>query len=73
MALTRQLIWRMAGASHPMEAHRADSRAIQSRGRSGDAKEGVTSFLEKRAPVYPDKVSSDVPDIWDHWKAPTFG
>ena len=73
VALTRQLIWRMAGASHPMEAHRADSRAIQSRGRSGDAKEGVTSFLEKRAPVYPDKVSSDVPDIWDHWKAPTFG
>ncbi|WP_337185854.1 crotonase/enoyl-CoA hydratase family protein [Phenylobacterium sp.] len=73
VALTRQLIWRMAGAAHPMEAHRADSRAIQARGRSGDAKEGVTSFLEKRPPAYPDKVSSDVPDIWDHWKAPTFG
>ncbi|MDO8977540.1 crotonase/enoyl-CoA hydratase family protein [Reyranella sp.] len=72
VALTRQLIWRMAGASHPMEAHRADSRAIQARGRSGDAKEGVTSFLEKRPPVYPDQVSKDVPDIWDHWKAPAF-
>ncbi len=72
VAITRQLIWRMAGAAHPMEAHRADSRGIQSRGKSGDAREGVTSFLEKRAPNYPDKVSSDLPDIWDHWTAPKF-
>ncbi len=72
VALTRQLIWRMAGAAHPMEAHKADSRAIEARGRSGDAKEGVTSFLEKRSPAYPDKVSKDLPDIWPHWQAPTF-
>jgi enoyl-CoA hydratase/carnithine racemase len=72
IAVTRQLIWRMAGASHPMEAHRADSRGIQARGRSGDAREGVTSFLEKRAPNYPDRVSKDLPDIWPHWHAPTF-
>ena len=72
VAITRQLIWRMAGASHPMEAHMADSRGIQMRGRSGDAREGVTSFLEKRPPNYPDKVSSDLPDIWPHWQAPTF-
>ena len=72
VAVTRQLIWRMAGASHPMEAHKADSRAIQARGRSGDAKEGVTSFLEKRPPNYPDKVSKDMPDIWPHWTAPRF-
>lgn len=67
VALTRQLLWRMAGAEHPMEAHKADSRAIQSRGAAGDAKEGVSSFLEKRAPVYPDKVSKDLPDIWPAW------
>jgi enoyl-CoA hydratase/carnithine racemase len=73
VALTRQLIWRMAGAAHPMEAHRADSRGIQARGRSGDAREGVTSFLEKRPPHYPDRVSKDLPDIWPHWSAPTFG
>jgi enoyl-CoA hydratase/carnithine racemase len=72
IALTRQLIWRMAGASHPMEAHRADSRGIQARGKSGDAREGVTSFLEKRPPNYPDRVSTDLPDIWPHWQAPTF-
>jgi len=72
IALTRQLIWRMAGASHPMEAHMADSRGIQARGAMPDAKEGVMSFLEKRLPQYPDKVSSDLPDIWDQWSAPKF-
>jgi enoyl-CoA hydratase/carnithine racemase len=72
VAITRQLIWRMAGASHPMEAHQADSRGIAARGRSGDAREGVSSFLEKRPPNYPDRVSKDLPDIWPHWKAPTF-
>src|SRR5882757_2301750 len=72
VALTRQLIWRMAGAAHPMEAHRADSRGIQARGRSPDAREGVTSFLEKRAAAFPDRVSSDLPDIWTQWRAPDF-
>jgi enoyl-CoA hydratase/carnithine racemase len=72
VALTRQLIWRMAGAAHPMEAHRADSRGIQARGKSGDAREGVTSFLEKRPANFPDRVSSDLPDIWAQWQAPDF-
>jgi enoyl-CoA hydratase/carnithine racemase len=72
VAVTRQLIWRMAGAAHPMEAHRADSRGIQARGKSGDAREGVTSFLEKRPARYPDRVSTDLPDIWPHWQAPEF-
>ena len=72
VALTRQLIWRMAGAAHPMEAHWADSRGIQARGRSGDAREGVTSFLEKRPAAFPDKVSNGLPDIWPNWVAPEF-
>jgi enoyl-CoA hydratase/carnithine racemase len=72
IALTRQLIWRMAGASHPIEAHMADSRGIQARGAMPDAKEGVTSFLEKRLPQYPDRVSTDLPNIWEHWSAPKF-
>ena len=61
IALTRQMMWRMLGAAHPMEAHKIDSRAIWMRGQSDDAKEGVSSFLEKRAAVYPNKVSADLP------------
>ena len=72
IALTRQMIWRMAGADHPMMAHQADSRAIQARGASGDAREGVASFLEKRSANYPNLVSSDVPDIWPHWPTREF-
>ena len=72
VALTRQLMWRMAGAEHPMIAHRADSRAIQARGASADSKEGVNSFLEKRAPAFPNRVSEDLPDVWPAWQAPPF-
>jgi enoyl-CoA hydratase/carnithine racemase len=72
IALTRQMLWRMAGADHPMLAHRVDSRAIQSRGQSADAREGVSAFLEKRTPVYPNKVSTDLPDFFPWWDEPTF-
>jgi enoyl-CoA hydratase/carnithine racemase len=72
VALTRQMLWRMVGAEHPMQAHRVDSRAIQARGRSADAKEGVSSFLEKRAAVYPDRVSTDMPDFFPWWDEPGF-
>ena len=67
VAITRQMMWRMAGADHPMEAHKVDSRAIYSRGRSGDAREGVTSFLEKRPASYPDRVSDAMPDFFPWW------
>lgn len=61
IALTRQMMWRMMGAESPIDAHRLDSRLVWSRGSSADAKEGVASFLEKRAAAYPDKVSVDLP------------
>ena len=63
VALARQLMWHGLGATHPMAAHRADSRAMFSRGQSADAVEGVTSFLEKRPASYPDKVSAGLPDL----------
>ncbi len=55
--MSRELMWRMLGAAHPLEAHLADSRAIFLRGQSADAVEGVTAFLEKRDAVFPDRVS----------------
>ncbi|MFM9082649.1 MAG: enoyl-CoA hydratase, partial [Actinomycetota bacterium] len=72
VAMSRRMLWRMLGASHPMEAHRVDSRGIMERGRSDDAREGVTSFLEKRAAVYPDRVSAGLPDIFPGWDDPEF-
>ncbi|MBL7251194.1 crotonase/enoyl-CoA hydratase family protein [Alloalcanivorax sp. C16-2] len=72
VAMIRQMIWRMAGADHPMEAHKLDSKAMKSRGGSEDVKEGVMSFLEKRPAVFPDKVSRDLPDFFDWQGEPPF-
>lgn len=63
VAITRNMMWRMMAASHPMDAHRLDSRLIWSRGSSGDAKEGVASFLEKRAADFPNNVTDDMPNF----------
>jgi enoyl-CoA hydratase/carnithine racemase len=72
VALTRQMLWRLLGADHPMEAHRVDSRGIAERGRSADSREGVMSFLEKRPPVFPVKVSDGLPDIFPGWEPREF-
>lgn len=64
VALSRRLLWAMLGAEHPMDAHRADSRAMFSRGQSADAREGVTSFLEKREPEFTDRVSDGLPEVF---------
>ncbi|MGZ5894114.1 MAG: enoyl-CoA hydratase, partial [Caldimonas sp.] len=71
IALTRQMLWRMAAAPHPMFAHRIDSRAIQARGQSADAREGVAAFLEKRQAAFPDRVSSDLPSFFPWGEEPT--
>ena len=63
VALIRQMMWRMLGASHPMEAHRIDSKAMFHRGRSADVREGIASFLEKREPRFTDTVSRDLPEL----------
>lgn len=72
VALIRQMVWRMAGADHPMEAHKIDSRMLQARGRSADVKEGVQSFLEKRPARFPDKVPKDLPPAFPWWPSRDF-
>jgi hypothetical protein len=65
-------MWDMLGAAHPMDAHRADSRAMLARGQSADVREGVTSFLEKRTPTFPDRVSDGLPPIYSDREEPVF-
>jgi enoyl-CoA hydratase/carnithine racemase len=72
VALARRLLWSGLGAAHPMEAHRADSRAMFARGRSADAREGITSFLEKRPPHFPDRVSDGLPEMFPGREDPRF-
>jgi enoyl-CoA hydratase/carnithine racemase len=72
IAVTRQLMWRMLGAAHPMDAHCADSRAIEALGRSGDVKEGVTAFLQKRPAKFAGRVSAEMPDMFPGITAPAF-
>jgi enoyl-CoA hydratase/carnithine racemase len=72
VALARRLMWTMLGADHPMEAHKADSRAMLARGQSADAREGVTSFLEKRPAEFPDRVSDGLPAIFPGREEPAF-
>ncbi|OAN86617.1 enoyl-CoA hydratase [Erythrobacter sp. EhN03] len=72
VAMTRAMLWRLGAAGHPMDAHKIDSRAIYRLSRSEDAKEGIASFLEKRAPAYPDTVSEDMPDFYPWWEQPAY-
>lgn len=72
VALSRQMLWRMLGADHPMEAHKIDSRIIWERGRMADAREGVSSFLEKRPAEFPGKVTSDMGSFFPWWQEREF-
>ena len=72
VAMARQMMWKMLGADHPMEAHQIDSRGVYFTGKSEDAQEGVKSFLEKRPANYPGKVSSDMPEFFPWWEPRDF-
>ena len=69
-ALSRQVLWRMLGADHPMDAHRIESKALYYMQTSPDLVEGVQSFLEKRPPQFKMKPSTDMPDFYPWWEEP---
>jgi enoyl-CoA hydratase/carnithine racemase len=72
MTLTRHMMWRMLGASHPLEAHEVDTAAMNALGQSSDAKEGITAFLEKRPASFKDKVTQQLPKFFPWWKDRAF-
>lgn len=72
VTLIRHMMWKMLGADHPMEAHKLDSRGVYHLGRGADAREGVNSFLEKRLPEFPNKVSEDLPEYFPWWSEREF-
>jgi enoyl-CoA hydratase/carnithine racemase len=72
VALARQMVWQGLGAAHPMEVHRIDSRALQERGKSADARDGIAAFLEKREAKFPMRVSEDMPDFFPWRPEPEF-
>jgi enoyl-CoA hydratase/carnithine racemase len=72
VALTRMMLWRMLGASHPMEAHQVDSRGVNHLGRTADAREGITAFFEKRPAEWSMSVSEDMPSFVPWWEEPSF-
>ena len=68
VALSRHMLWKMLGADHPMEAHRLDSKAMAWTGRSADAYEGISAFLEKRPARFPLRPSADMPPFFPWWR-----
>ena len=71
-ALSRQMLWRMLGADHPMAAHKLESRCLDYMFRSPDLLEGVASFLEKRPPKFGMKPGTDMPDFFPWWIDPPY-
>jgi enoyl-CoA hydratase/carnithine racemase len=69
VAMARRMLWRMLADGSPMKAHELDSEALHFLGASEDVREGVESFLEKREPAFPMRVSRDMPDFYERWRA----
>ena len=71
VAMTRHMLWSLSADNNPENSHIIESKLIDSRGASEDAKEGVMSFLEKREAHFKNKISSDLPSDFP-WRKSQF-
>ena len=68
IALTRQMLWRATGDETPSTVLAFDAPMSRELGTMADCREGVASFIEKRAPKFPGRVSTDMPSQYPWWK-----
>ena len=72
VALTRRMVWRGVGYDHPMYSHRLESQGLHAMSATGDPREGVRAFAEKRTPQFPARPSVDLPADFPWWEEPPY-
>lgn len=65
VALTKRLLWHMAGERDPVAAERLDRQVFGWTTQSPDAREGIRAFMEKRPPRWSMRPGADLPDLAD--------
>ncbi len=63
VALTKRLLWHMAGEASPDRAHALDTEVFRWTTQQADGREGIRSFLEKRPARWTMRPSTDLPDL----------
>lgn len=67
VSLTRQMMWRLHAADHPMAAHEVESRALEVLGRSADVRSAIAAFRAGEAPVFGATLVGDPPPFYPWW------
>jgi hypothetical protein len=71
-SLSRRPLWQMMTASHPMQTHLIETHALNVRGVSADAWEGISAFLDRRSPEFTDSVTAQSTDYFASWTEPEY-